>query len=80
MRDEYDIKKLNPRKNPYASMLNRQITISIDRSTADYLEAQSETAGIPCQTLINMCLRDCAVNNRILALLQQTPETGPLRM
>lgn len=71
MRDEYDIQGLNPRKNPYAGQLKRQITINIDGSTIDYFKAQSETAGIPYQTLINLYLRDCAVNKRQLKLTWQ---------
>jgi len=66
--EEYDIKNLNPRKNPYASQLKRQITINIDGSTIDYFKNLSETVGIPYQTLINLYLRDCAVNNRKLDL------------
>jgi len=68
MMEEYDIKNLNPRKNPYASQLKRQITINIDGSTIDYFKNLSETVGIPYQTLINLYLRDCAVNNRKLDL------------
>lgn len=71
MRDEYDIQNLNPRKNPYAGQLKRQITINIDGSTIDYFKAQSEAAGIPYQTLINLYLRDCAVNKRQLKLTWQ---------
>ncbi len=51
MLDEYDFS--NAKKNPYAPQLKRQITINIDGSTIDYFKAQSETAGIPYQTLIN---------------------------
>ncbi len=68
MREEYDIQNLNPRKNTYASQLKRQITINIDGSTIDYFKALSETVGIPYQTLINLYLRDCAVNKRKLDL------------
>lgn len=71
MRKEYDIRSLNPRKNPYASQLKRQITINLDGSTIDYFKAQSETVGIPYQTLINLYLRDCAVNHRQLNLSWQ---------
>lgn len=71
MREEYDIQALNPRKNPYVSQLKRQITINIDGSTIDYFKAQSETAGIPYQTLINLYLRDCAANKRELKLTWQ---------
>ena len=71
MREEYDIQKLNPRKNPYSGQLKRQITINIDSSTIDYFKAQSETAGIPYQTLINLYLRDCAASKRQLKLFWQ---------
>lgn len=66
MRDEYDFS--NARKNPYAKNLKRQITINIDGSTIDYFKSQSQAVGIPYQTLINLYLRDCAVNNRELNL------------
>ena len=33
MKDEYDIKSLNPRKNPYSKKLKKQITINIDSDT-----------------------------------------------
>ena len=64
MKDEYNISELNPRKNPYASRLKKQITINIDCSTIDYFKSLSEKNGIPYQTLINLYLRDCAVNQR----------------
>ena len=69
MREEYDFS--NARKNHYAAQLKRQITINLDGSTIDYFKAQSETAGIPYQTLINLYLRDCAVNKRQLHLSWQ---------
>lgn len=66
MKEEYDIKNLNPRKNPYAKKLKKQITINIDNSTIDYFKRESETSGIPYQVLINMYLSDCANNNKKL--------------
>ncbi len=66
MKDEYDIKNLNPRKNPYAKKLKKQITINIDNSTIDYFKREAETSGIPYQVLINMYLSDCANNNKKL--------------
>ena len=71
MKQEYDIKNLNPRKNPYAKQLKRQITINIDGNTIDFFKAQSQSAGIPYQTLINLYLRDCANNKRQLNLSWQ---------
>ena len=60
MREEYDIENLNPRKNPYSKRLKKQITINIDNETIDFFKEQSEDAGIPYQTLINLYLTDCA--------------------
>ncbi len=64
MREEYDIEKLNPRKNPYAAKLKKQITININNMAIDYFKQLAEETGVPYQTLINWCLTDCAVNGR----------------
>ena len=63
MRENYDIKRLNPKKNPYIGKLKKQITIKIDSAVIDYFKNMSDETGIPYQTLINMYLTDC-VNNR----------------
>ena len=47
MRDEYNIRELNPRKNPYASGMKKQITINIDGSPIDYFKSMAVTKGIP---------------------------------
>lgn len=47
MKDEYNIRELNPRKNPYASGMKKQITINIDGSTIDYFKSMAVTKGIP---------------------------------
>lgn len=62
MLNEYDFS--NAKKNPYAKQLKKQITINIDGSTIDYFKTLAEKLGIPYQTLINLYLRDCAVNQR----------------
>ena len=64
MRDEYNIEELNPRKNPYAGRLKKQVTMNIDSATVDYFKSLAESEGIPYQTLINLYLRDCAINQR----------------
>ena len=64
MREEYDIKNLNPRKNPYAKSPKKQVTINLDESVVIYFKNQSESTGIPYQTLINLYLKDCVTNNR----------------
>ena len=69
MREEYDFS--NARKNPYAKKLKKQITINIDVDTIDYFKTQSETSGIPYQTLINLYLADCASEQKQLKLSWQ---------
>ena len=69
MRDDYDFS--NARKNPYAKKLKKQITINIDVDTIDYFKTQSETSGIPYQTLINLYLADCAAEQKQLKLSWQ---------
>ncbi len=66
MRKEYDFSKA--KKNPYASMLKKQITIRLDDSTVDYFKNLAKTAGVPYQTLINLYLRDCAASGRVLSM------------
>ena len=68
MREEYDIEKLNPRKNPYSKRLKKQVTINIDSDTIDFFKAQSDESGIPYQTLINLYLSDCAKHKKKLQM------------
>ena len=66
MRDEYDIKSLNPRRNPYADKLKKQITIRLNAGTIEYFKRHAEETGISYQNLINMYLTDCAVHEKKL--------------
>lgn len=66
MRTEYDIRTLNPRKNPYSKLIKKQVTIKLDEDTILYFKNKAENTGIPYQTLINLYLRDCVKNNRNL--------------
>ena len=66
MLEEYDIKNLNPRKNPYAKKLKKQITINIDNRVIEYFKEQAQTTGIPYQTLINLYLTDCVEHKKKL--------------
>mgnify|MGYP000800294716 CR=1 FL=1 len=54
MRDEYNIRELNPSKNPYTSKV--KVTIDVEGSTLDYFESMAAVDGIPYQTLINLYL------------------------
>lgn len=69
MKSEYDFS--NAKKNPYAKPLKRQITINIDNDAIDYFKKQSESAGIPYQTLINLYLKDCAQSGRQIKISGQ---------
>ena len=66
MREEYEIEKLNPRKNPYAKLLKKQVTINIDEDTISYFKKESESEGIPYQTLINLYLTECVKEKKKL--------------
>ena len=66
MREEYDIQNLNPRKNPYVKAVKRPITINLDENVVSYFKKESETVGVPYQTLINLYLRDCMAQGRHL--------------
>lgn len=72
MLKEYDIDKLNPRKNPYAKQLKKQITININNATIDYFKSLADETGIPYQTLINLYLTDCAKTKRKIDLSWET--------
>jgi predicted DNA binding CopG/RHH family protein len=66
MRKEYDFSKA--KKNPYAGLLKRQVTIRLDDWTVKYFKELAKEAGIPYQTLINLYLRDCATSGRKLSI------------
>lgn len=65
MREEYNIKELNPRKNPYVKK-KTQVTIRLDEGTVVYFKNMAEESGIPYQTLINIYLSDCAKQKKKL--------------
>lgn len=66
MREEYDIEKLNPRKNPYKKATKKQVTININETTINYFKDMSEECGVPYQTLINLYLDDCVKQKKKL--------------
>ncbi len=66
MKREYDFTK--GRRNPYAKLLKRQVTIRLDQSTIAYFKKLAKDTEIPYQTLINLYLRDCASSRRRLAM------------
>ncbi len=68
MRDQYDFSKMKGKRNPYAKQLKQPVTMRLDQDTVLYFKAMAEETGVPYQTLINLYLRDCAVNERRLAM------------
>ena len=59
MREEYNIKELNPRKNPYIKNAKKPITMNVSVTTIDYFKTMSEESGIPYQILMNFYLDEC---------------------
>lgn len=64
MKSEYDLSKMRARKNPYASMLKKPVTMRLSEDVVDYFKTMAEEAGVPYQSLINLYLRDCIAQNR----------------
>ena len=64
MRSHYDFSKMKGRKNPYVRLLKQPVTIRLDRDTVAYFKALAKKTGLPYQNLINLYLRDCAVQHR----------------
>jgi len=73
MRSEYDFSQ--SRKNPYVKQLKRQITIRIDAAAVDYFKGMAAELGMPYQNLINLFLRDCAIQKRRPVI--QWPDDAP---
>ena len=68
MRSHYDFSKMKGRKNPYAKHLKQSVTIRLDKDTITYFKSLAAESGVPYQTLINLYLRDCALNERRLRM------------
>lgn len=66
MKREYDLTKMNKRKNPFAKQLKKQVTIRMGVDVIDYFKNMSEETGIPYQNLINLYLRECVTSQRKL--------------
>ena len=68
MKEHYDFSEMKGKKNPYIKYLKQPVTISLDRDSVKYFKSLAEETGIPYQTLINLYLRDCAINHRKLKM------------
>ena len=66
MKKHYDFSK--SKANPYIRAPKKQVTIRLDTTTIAYFKELSIGTGIPYQNLINLYLRDCAVEKKRLKL------------
>lgn len=64
MKAEYDLSKMKSRRNPYASMLKKPVTMRLSEDVVAYFKDMAADAGVPYQTLINLYLRDCVMQHR----------------
>jgi len=64
MKKEYDLKKMQSRKNPYSNRLKKQITIRLDNHIIEYFKELARETGFSYQALINLYLKDCAENHK----------------
>ena len=68
MRKHYEFDKMKGQKNPYIRHLKQPITIRLDKTTVAYFKALAAELGMPYQSLINLYLRDCALNRKKLKI------------
>ena len=64
MKKEYDLSKLQSRKNPYASKLKKSVTIRLSEDIIGYFKEMAIESDVPYQSLINLYLRDCVLHHR----------------
>ena len=68
MRKQYDFDKMKGKRNPYTKQLKQPITMRLDKTTIAYFKGLADELGMPYQNLINLYLRDCALNHKKLRL------------
>ena len=64
MKTEYDLSKMKSRKNPYASLLKKPVTMRLSEDVIGYFKGMADESGVPYQSLINLYLRDCVTQHR----------------
>jgi predicted DNA binding CopG/RHH family protein len=68
MRKHYDFGKMQGMRNPYVKALKQPVTMRLDKSTVAYFKDLATELGMPYQNLINLYLRDCALQRKKPAL------------
>ncbi|MDP3723233.1 MAG: BrnA antitoxin family protein [Candidatus Omnitrophota bacterium] len=64
MRKEYDFSKMRGRRNSYAKLLKKPVTIRLGADVIDYFKTMANDMEVPYQNLINLYLRDCGQSHR----------------
>ena len=62
MRNEFDFSR--SQKNPNANELNPRIILRVDAEALNYFKGLASELRMPYRNLINLYLRDCAVEKR----------------
>ncbi len=68
MRAHYDLSKMKGKKNAHIKHLKQPVTIRLDKASVAYFKAMATELGMLYQNLINLYLRDCAINQKKLSL------------
>ena len=68
MRKEYDFSKMKGRRNPYAKVLKKQVTLRLGVNVIQYFKQMAEETGIPYQNLVNLYLRQCVHSHKKLTV------------
>ena len=68
MRKEYDFSKMKSRRNPYAKVLKKQVTLRLGVDVIEYFKHMAEETGIPYQNLVNLYLRQCVHSHKKLTV------------
>ena len=64
MRAEYEFSNMKGRRNPYAKLLKKPVTIRLGADVVDYFKSMANQKEVPYQNLINLYLRDCVQSHR----------------
>ena len=64
MRAEYEFSKMKGRRNPYARLLKKPVTIRLGADVVEYFKSMANQLGVPYQNLMNLYLRDCVQSHR----------------
>ena len=64
MRAAYEFSTMKGRRNPYAKLLKKPVTIRLGADVVAYFKSMANQLEVPYQNLINLYLRDCVQSHR----------------